>query len=35
MIVYVSDELYQTENFYWEYGNREPGIYIDTEVPER
>ena len=29
MIVFVSDELYQTEDFYWEYGNREPGIYID------
>ena len=29
MIVFVTDELYQSEDFYWEYGNREPGIYID------
>lgn len=32
MIVYVSDELRQSEGFYWQYGNREPGIYIDIEV---
>lgn len=30
MIVFVTDELYQSDDFYWEYGNREPGIYIDT-----
>lgn len=29
MIVFVTDKLYQSENFYWEYGNRESGIYID------
>ena len=32
MIVFVTDELYQQEDFYWEYGNREPGIYIDSVV---
>lgn len=31
-IVYVTDELFQTEDFYWQYGNREPGIYIDTKM---
>lgn len=29
MIVFVTDELYQSDDFYWKYGNREPGIYID------
>lgn len=33
-IVYVTDELFQSEDFYWQYGNREPGIYIDTKMPE-
>lgn len=32
MIVFVTDELYQSDDFYWEYGNREPGIYIDKLV---
>lgn len=32
MIIYVSDELRQSEDFYWQYGNREPGIYIDNVV---
>lgn len=32
MIVFVTDELYQQEDFYWEYGNRTPGIYIDHVV---
>ena len=34
MIVYVSDELRQLEGFYWQYGNREPGIYVDTQMPK-
>lgn len=34
MIVYVSDELRQSEGFYWRYGDREPGIYIDMELSE-
>lgn len=33
-IVYVTDELFQSEDFYWQYGNREPGIYIDTKMSE-
>ena len=34
MIVYVTDKLFQSEDFYWQYGNREPGIYIDTKMSE-
>ncbi|MBQ8813477.1 MAG: DUF5104 domain-containing protein [Lachnospiraceae bacterium] len=34
MIVYVTDELFQSEDFYWQYGNREPGIYVDTKMPK-
>ena len=34
MIVYVTDKLFQSEDFYWQYGNREPGIYIDTKMLE-
>lgn len=33
-IVYVTDELFQSEDFYWQYGSRESGIYIDTKMPE-
>lgn len=28
MILFVSDELFNSDGFYWNYG-REPGIYID------
>lgn len=29
MIVFVTDELFCSDDFYWKYGSREPGIYID------
>lgn len=32
MIVYVSDELYNSDGFYWKYGSREPGLYIDLAL---
>lgn len=29
MILFVSDELFNSDGFYWNYGSRDPGIYID------
>lgn len=34
VIVYISDELYNTEGFMWKGKSRAPGIYVDLEMKD-